>query len=45
MEAEQLFKDPGGSITVEGRHHLGGAVGKEGFVRINVENQVQKWAA
>ena len=45
FKAERLFQDTGVNITVEGRCHLGGAIGKEDFVRVYVEEQVQKWAA
>ena len=42
FKAERLFQDTGVNITVEGRRHLGGAIGKEDFVRVYVEEQVQK---
>ena len=45
FKAERLFQDTGVNITVEGRRHLGGAIGKDDFVRVYVEEQVQKWAA
>ena len=45
MEAEQLFKETGVNSTVVVRRRLSGVIGKEDFVRIYVEDQVQKWSA
>ena len=42
-EAEQLFRQTGVSITVEGRRHLGGAIGQDEFLKQYVDEQVQVW--
>ena len=39
----ELFADSGVQITVEGRRHLGAALGTESFTESYVKGKVQEW--
>ena len=41
--ATELFADSGVQITVEGRRHLGAALGTESFTESYVKGKVQEW--
>ena len=43
--ATELFMDTGVNITMEGKRHLGAALGTRSFVTTYVEDKVEKWVA
>ena len=42
-EAKSMFKSTGVSITVEGKRHLGAAIGTNSFVKSYVERKISGW--
>ena len=43
IDAATLFKETGVSITVEGKRHLGAAIGKQIFIESYVQRKVSEW--
>ena len=42
-EASKIFRDTGVAITVQGRRHLGAAIGKPTFVEKYVQHKISGW--
>ena len=43
IDAATLFKETGVSITLEGKRHLGAAIGKQIFIESYVQRKVSEW--
>ena len=41
--AMQMFAETGITITMEGRRHLGGAIGTNAFIQSYVNSKVKSW--